>query len=171
MRIVAGEFGGRKLARPSDKRVRVTTDRVRESLFSIVGATLDEARVLDLFAGSGILGLEAISRGAAWVDFVDILPASLSTIRGNVETLGLEAKTHVYRGDALRFVDRLDEGAYDVAFADPPFTSDRAVELIKSFRKCAFAKTLSIEHRSDLKCMGDDTREYGEIALTFCFSP
>ena len=171
MRIVAGEFKGRKLTRPSDKRVRVTTDRLRESIFSILGAKLDGARVLDLFAGSGALGLEALSRGAAWVDFVDLLPASLAAIRANVATLGLESKSRVYRGDALRFVDRLDKGTYDVAFADPPFTSDQAVLLINSFRECAFAKTLSIEHRSDLKCMGDDTRDYGDIALTFCYSP
>jgi 16S rRNA (guanine966-N2)-methyltransferase len=171
MRIVAGRFGGLSLGRPSDKRVRVTTDRVREALFAILSPTLQGARVLDLFAGSGILGLEAISRGAECVDFVDILPASLSAVRRNVATLGLEEQTHVYRGDALRYVERLEEGAYDLAFADPPFSSDQAVGLVEIFRGRAFAKTLSIEHRSNLNCMGDDTRRYGDIALTFCYSP
>ena len=171
MRIIAGKFKGRNLARPSDKRVRVTTDRVRESLFAILGPKLNGARVLDLFAGSGILGLEAISRGAVWVDFVDILPASLSSIRANVATLGLEEITHVNRGNALRFVERLDEGAYDLVFADPPYTSDQAVGLVELFRESAFAKTLSIEHRSNLTCVGDDTRRYGDTALTFCYSP
>lgn len=171
MRIVAGEFKGRRLERPSDKRVRVTTDRLRESLFSILGAEVAGARVLDLFAGSGALGLEAMSRGALWVDFVDILPSSLSAIRANVGALGLEAKTRVHRANALRFVERLGEGEYDLAFADPPYTSTQAVDLVESFRSCAFAKTLSIEHRSILTCMGDHTRRYGDIALTFCYSP
>ena len=170
MRIVAGEFKGLNLARPSDRRVRVTTERVREALFDILSPRLAGARVLDLFAGSGVLGLEAISRGAAWVDFVDILPASLSAVRANVATLGLKEQTCVYRGDALRFAGRLDAGAYDLALDDPPFSSDQAVGLIDMFRGCAFAKTLSIEHRSSLTCMGDDTRRYGDVALTFCFS-
>ena len=128
-------------------------------------------RVLDLFAGSGVLGLEALSRGAAWVDFVDILPASLRAVRANVGALGLQGITHVYRGDAVRFIERLDEGAYDLALADPPFSSDQANGLIDVFRGCAFAKTLAVEHRSNIKCKGDDTRRYGDVALTFCFSP
>jgi 16S rRNA (guanine966-N2)-methyltransferase len=171
MRIVAGEFRGLKVTRPSDSRVRVTTERVREALFDILSPQLAGARVLDLFSGSGVLGLEALSRGVAWVDFVDILPASLKAVRTNVATLNLEQKTHVYRGDALRFVERLEKGAYDLALADPPFSSDQATELIDVFRGCAFAKTLAVEHRSKLTCMGDDTRRYGDVALTFCFSP
>ncbi len=156
--------------RPSDIRVRVTTDRVREAMFSILNPGLEGAKVLDLFAGSGILGLEAISRGAEFVDFVDILPASLSTIRDNVATLGLESKTHVHRSDVLKYVGRLDEGAYDLALADPPFSSDQAVALAEAFHECAFAKTLCIEHRSNLTFTGDDTRRYGDVSLTFCYS-
>ena len=171
MRIVAGEFRGLKVARPSDRRVRVTTERVREALFDILSPKLAGARVLDLFAGSGVLGLEAMSRGAAWVDFVDILPASLSAVRANVATLDLKEQTRVYRGDAMRFVGRLDAGAYDLVLADPPFSTDHATGLIETFRGCAFAKTLSIEHRSKLITLGDDTRRYGDVALTFCFSP
>jgi 16S rRNA (guanine966-N2)-methyltransferase len=170
MRIVAGSFRGRTIARPSDKRVRVTTEKVREALFAILGPLLGGARVLDLFAGSGVLGLEAISRGAASVDFVDILPSSLSAIRANVAALGLEAKTHVYRGDALRYVERLGECVYDLALADPPFSSDQAVALAVTYRGRAFAKTLCIEHRSNLSCLGDDTRRYGDTSLTFCYS-
>ena len=171
MRIVAGEFKGRKVVRPRDPRVRVTTERVREALFDILSPKLPGARVLDLFAGSGVLGLEAISRGAVWVDFVDVSPVSLSAVRTNVAGLGLEAKTRLRRGDALRFVSGLDPGAYDLALADPPFSSDFAVDLIDLFRGCAFAKTLSVEHRSSLTCTGDDTRKYGDVALTFCFAP
>ena len=171
MRIVAGEFRGLNVAKPSDRRVRVTTERVREALFDILAPRIAGARVLDLFAGSGVLGLEALSRGAAWVDFVDVLPASLKTIRANVASLGLETKTHVYRGDALRFVERLDAGAYDLALADPPFSTDQAVGLVDTFRGHTFAKTLVVEHRSSLVCTGDDTRRYGDVALTFCYLP
>jgi len=170
MRIVAGSFKGRKLALPSDKRVRVTTERVREALFDIIAPHIRGARVLDLFAGSGILGLEALSRGASWVDFVDILPASLRTIRTNAETLGVNSQIAVRRADALKLVDRLDESAYDIALADPPFSSDQAVELLGRFRDRAFAKLIAIEHRSSLTCSGDDTRHYGDISLTFCTS-
>ncbi len=170
MRIVAGEYRGRRLEKPSDKRVRVTTERVREAVFSILGSKMEGARFLDLFAGSGIIGLEAISRGAIWVDFVEILPASLSAISNNVKALDLRAKTRIHRGDALRYAERLGVGGYDVAFADPPFTSDLAVGLLESFRHKAFAKTLCIEHRSTLTCTGDDTRRYGDISLTFCYS-
>jgi 16S rRNA (guanine966-N2)-methyltransferase len=171
MRIVAGEFRGLTVIKPPDRRVRVTTERVREALFDILTPRITGARVLDLFAGSGVLGLEALSRGATWVDFVDILPASLKAVRSNVASLGVEQNTHVYRGDATRFVERLDTEAYDLALADPPFSTDQAISLIEQFRECAFAKTLVVEHRSKLKCTGDDTRRYGDIALTFCFSP
>ena len=171
MRIVAGEFRGLKVTRPSDPRVRVTTERVREALFDILSQRVVGARVLDLFAGSGVLGLEALSRGATWVDFVDILPASLKAVRTNVAALSAEQKTHVYRGDALHFVERLELEAYDLALADPPFSTDQAIGLIDQFRGCPFAKTLAVEHRSNIKCKGDDTRRYGDVALTFCFSP
>ncbi len=171
MRIVAGRFKGLSLARPADRRVRVTTERVREALFAIISPHLNGARVLDLFAGSGILGLEALSRGAERVEFVDILPASLNAIRNNVATLGVQDRTIVRRGDALRFVTRIERAAYDVALADPPFTSDQAVGIVERFRSCAFAKTLSIEHRSNLDCAGDETRRYGDVSLTFCYSP
>ena len=87
MRIVAGEFRGLHVTKPADRRVRVTTERVREALFDIISPRIVGARVLDLFAGSGVLGLEALSRGAAWVDFVDILPASLKAVRANVASL------------------------------------------------------------------------------------
>lgn len=170
MRIIAGGFRGLSLARPADRRVRVTTERVREALFAIIAPYLNGARVLDLFAGSGILGLEALSRGAEQAEFVDILPASLNSIRNNVATLGVRDRAVVHRADALRFVARLEREAYDVALADPPFTSDQAVGIVERFRDCAFAKTLSIEHRSTLDCAGDETRRYGDVSLTFCYS-
>ncbi len=89
MRIVAGEFGGRRLVVPRDGRVRPTADRVREAWMSIVAPELPGARVLDLFAGSGALGLEALSRGASHATFVELAPASLEALRGNIDALGV----------------------------------------------------------------------------------
>jgi len=168
MRIVAGSFRGRRLSRPADRRVRVTTERVREAWFAILGPALHNARVLDLFAGSGILGLEAVSRGARTVDFVDVSASSLRTIRANVAALGVDSVARVVRGDALRFVEKLEPRCYDVALADPPYSTDQATKLIALFRARPFARILGVEHRAKLECEGDDTRRYGDVAVTFC---
>ncbi|KPJ86350.1 MAG: hypothetical protein AMS18_15770 [Gemmatimonas sp. SG8_17] len=170
MRIVAGLFKGRRLKRPSDRRVRVTTERVREAWLSILTPSLPGARVLDLFAGSGILGLEALSRGAAQADFVDLAAECVRTIRANVAVLGVSATTRIYRGDALRFVARLGEGSYDIVLADPPYSTDQALRLVTLFHACPFASVLSVEHSAAVKCLGDETRRYGDVAVTFCYS-
>src|SRR5882672_11266297 len=100
MRIIAGEFRGRTLKSPGDRRVRPTADRVREAWFSILAGDLPGANVLDLFAGSGALGLEALSRGAKSVDFVELSKPSLDTLRANVAALDAEERVHVHRADA-----------------------------------------------------------------------
>ena len=169
MRIVAGSFRGRRIQRPADRRVRVTTDRVRESWFAILTPYLQGARVLDLFSGSGILGLEALSRGADTADFVEISPACINTVRANIAALGVESVTRVHRGDALRFVERLPPRAYDVVLADPPYTTDQALRLVATYRASPFAEILSVEHAATLELHGDDTRRYGDIGLTFCY--
>jgi 16S rRNA (guanine966-N2)-methyltransferase len=171
MRIVAGEFGGRRLVIPRDGRVRPTADRVREAWMSIVAPELPGARVLDLFAGSGALGLEALSRGSSHATFVELAPASLEALRGNIDALGVGERAAVRRGDALRFVQGLDAGAYDVAFADPPYNVDAADRLVALFRATPFARILSIEHPADRRLAGDDTRRYGDTAVTFCQAP
>src|SRR5580765_3157247 len=114
MRIVAGEFGGRRLVVPRDGRVRPTADRVREAWMSIVAPSLPGARVVDLYAGSSALGLEALSRGAERVDFVELAPASLAALRANIEALDVDDTVRVHRADALRFAQRLERGAYDL---------------------------------------------------------
>ncbi len=168
MRIVGGEFGGRRLVVPRDARVRPTADHVREAWMSILGADLEGARVLDLFAGSGALGLEALSRGAASATFVELNPPSLTSLRANIDALGVADRSTVHRGDALRFAERLDPGAFDLALADPPYTADAASRLVALFRRVPFARILSVEHRADHPPGGDDTRRYGETAITFC---
>ena len=170
-RIIAGEFGGRRLALPADPRVRPTADRVREAWMSILGERLAGARVLDLFAGSGALGLEALSRGAQRVTFVELSPASLAAIRANVGALGVADRVAVRRGDAMRFVARLGPGAFDLALADPPYTAPHAEPLVAPFRARPFAALLAVEHPASAAPGGDETRRYGDIALTFCHAP
>jgi 16S rRNA (guanine966-N2)-methyltransferase len=171
MRIVGGQFGGRRLIMPKDSRVRPTADRVREAWMSILGGELDGARVLDLFAGSGALGLEALSRGAGNVTFVELNPPSLRALQQNIAALGVEASTTVHRGDALRFVERLTGAEFDLVLADPPYTTDQAGRLVAHYRRQPFGRILSVEHRSDLQLDGDDTRRYGDTAITFCHAP
>jgi len=171
VRIVAGEFGGRRLVMPKDQRVRPTSDRVREAWMSILGASLPGARVLDLYAGSGALGLEALSRGAMSADFVELGAASVKALAANIAALGVADRCEVHKGDAMRFAEGLGPGAFDVVFADPPYDHDAAARLVEHFRRAPFARILSVEHRASLALPGDDTRRYGDTALTFCHAP
>ena len=120
MRVIAGRFGGRRLAAPPGRAVRPTSDRVREALFSVLGP-LEDLRVLDLFAGAGALGIEALSRGAAEATFVDSSAASVRAIEGNLEALGVVAE--VRRQDARAFLRNARGAArtYDLVFLDPPY--------------------------------------------------
>jgi len=137
---------------------------------SILGDELPGARVLDLFAGSGALGLEALSRGAESVTFVELNPPSLKALQQNISTLDAEEATTVHRGDAMRFAERLPPGAFDVVLADPPYTLDHAPRLVALFRRNPFGRILSVEHSSDLELDGDP-RRYGDTAITFCHAP
>ena len=168
MRIVAGRWRGRAIEAPVGRQVRPTADRVREAWMSIVGPLLPDARVLDLCAGSGALGIEAVSRGAASADLVEIAPPSLRAIQHNVELLGAGDAVRVHRQDALRFIEGLEAGAYDVAFADPPYDLGMAGAIAERWLAVPFASVLGIEHRRDESLPGDgDRRRYGQTAITF----
>jgi 16S rRNA (guanine966-N2)-methyltransferase len=119
VRVVAGEFRGRRLAAPRGARTRPTADRVREALFSMLGE-VSGARVLDLYAGSGALGIEALSRGAGSAVFVERNARAAAVIERNLASLGLEQK--VVRDDAMRFLARAG-GTFDLVFCDPPYDS------------------------------------------------
>jgi 16S rRNA (guanine966-N2)-methyltransferase len=121
VRVIAGTYGGRTLKAPPGDATRPTSDRVREALFSILGAKTQDANTLDLFAGSGALGIEALSRGAASVIFVDNATQAVKAIEANLKTLGAQAR--VRQTDVLRFLNHARElGAqYDLIFLDPPY--------------------------------------------------
>lgn len=170
-RIIAGTYGGRRLTVPADARVRPTADRVREAWMSILGDRIPGARVLDLFAGSGALGLEMLSRGAAHATFVEVAAASLVALRANIDALSAGDRVTVRRGDAMRFIERLGPEAYDIVVADPPFSVPHAERLVAVFRGRPFARLLAVEHPAAVAPEGGDTRRYGDVALTFCEAP
>ena len=121
MRVVGGAFGGRGLVAPRGRSTRPTSDRVREAVFSILGGSVEGARVLDLFAGSGALAIEALSRGASEAVLVDSSAAAVAAIRRNLSALGADAE--VRRQDALTHLEGARRGArlYDLVFLDPPY--------------------------------------------------
>lgn len=125
VRIVGGEFGGRSLAAPRSDRVRPTSDRSRESLFNILdhgfAGAVAKARVLDLFAGTGALGLEALSRGAHSTCFVEEAAEARALIQRNIETFGLQGRTRILRRDATRLGEAGRIEPFDLVFADPPY--------------------------------------------------
>jgi 16S rRNA (guanine(966)-N(2))-methyltransferase RsmD len=129
MRVIAGRYGGRRLRAPAGAATRPTSERVREAVFSMLGP-LDGARVLDLFAGSGALGIEAISRGAARVSFVERSPAARAILEANLEALGIERATARVRGGDARPELRAAAGrgeTYDLVFLDPPYRQAAAL--------------------------------------------
>lgn len=125
MRIVGGEFSGRALAAPRSRAIRPSADRLRQTLFDILMHSFDNAvvgaRVLDLFAGTGALGLEALSRGAASALFVEDGVEARGLIRRNVETLGLMGRTKIFRRDATRLGEAGTIAPFNLIFADPPY--------------------------------------------------
>jgi len=126
MRVIAGAHRGARLIAPRGRATRPTGDRVREALFSILGP-IDRARVLDLFAGSGALAIEALSRGAERATLVDSSAAAIAAIRRNLAGLGLEAEVRRQRASAFLESARGDARQYDLVFVDPPYRRSRAV--------------------------------------------
>lgn len=171
MRVIAGRFGGRGLRAPAGRATRPTSDRVREALFSILGS-LEGARVLDLFAGSGALAIEALSRGAAEATVVDSSAAAIAAIRRNLTTLGAQAE--VRRQTAIAFLGRAraDGRQYDLVFVDPPYrqTSVLARELSTALRP-VLAPAARVACESDRREPLDldlpllDERRYGDTLI------
>jgi 16S rRNA (guanine966-N2)-methyltransferase len=138
MRIVGGRLRGRALAAPRSQVIRPTADRLREAVFNILVHAYDDpvtdARVLDLFAGTGALGLEAMSRGAAFALFVDEAAEARGLLRENVAALGLGGVTRIFRRDATRLGDAHPVGAFSLVFLDPPYGQNLAERALASAR-------------------------------------
>jgi 16S rRNA (guanine966-N2)-methyltransferase len=146
MRIVGGKLKGRDLRSPSDFRVRPTAEHVRAAMLDLLADDVANARVLDLFAGTGALGLEALSRGAKTADFIETRPASLNALKANIMQLRLRERTRIFKRDALPFAGMLTENSYDLAFADPPYESRMLDRVLDHWRASRFAPVLAVEH-------------------------
>lgn len=146
MRIVGGKLAGRDLTSPNDFRVRPTAEHVRAALLDLLAADLRDASVLDLFAGTGALGLEALSRGARRCDFVETRPASLHALKANVIALRVKERSRIFKKDALPFAAALRENAYDLAFVDPPYGSRMLDRVIEHWIENHFSRVLAVEH-------------------------
>lgn len=169
MRIIAGRWRGHRLKGLKGKGVRPTTDRVREAWMASLGVELEGARILDLFAGSGALGLEALSRGAREVVFVERARGALATLQANVRLLGAEDECRVVRGDAMAYARGLEPGAFELALADPPYDRGLAGGLVELFRARAFADALWVEHRTAEIIPAQEglrQRRYGDTTIT-----
>ncbi len=147
--------------------MRPTAEPTRAALLDLLGPHLKGSLVLDLFAGTGALGLEAISRGARGADFVEFRPDSLHALRANIALLGLKEKTRIFKKDAIPFVAALEAGKYGIAIADPPYGSKMLDRVIETWQKTKFAPILAIEHqRSHQVPVGGKRRVFDESAVT-----
>lgn len=183
MRIISGKFRGLSLATPKDERVRPTSDRVREAIFNVIAHndfgtdfSLNGARVLDLFAGTGALGLEALSRGASFVMFVDDHFESRALIRRNVEAAHATGATKIWRRDAavLGDIPANAGGAFDLVFIDPPYRKGLAERALGSLvsgnwltERCLLVVETAENEMLDLppSLLIEDDRVYGETRV------
>jgi 16S rRNA (guanine966-N2)-methyltransferase len=178
MRIVAGKFRGKQLSSPEDDSIRPTADRVRESMFNILasrlGPSFDGLRVLDLFAGTGALGLEALSRGAANVVFVDTGAEARGLIRDHIEAFGAGGVAKLLRRDATALGPAGTMGPVDLVFLDPPYGMGLGEKALASLRTGGWLKPdtlLVLEDGSDVTVnlpdgfTLEDRREYGAAAV------
>jgi 16S rRNA (guanine966-N2)-methyltransferase len=145
MRILKGKHAGRWLTSPA-RNVRPTPEEVRDRCLSMVEEELRGGRVLDLFAGTGALGLEALSRGAESVDFLESGRAALHALKANVAALRATKQCRIFKRDAVQWVQGLAAGTYRVAFVDPPYGSRKLDLVVERWRQVPFADVLVIEH-------------------------
>jgi len=171
VRIIGGKWANTDLVSPG-KIVRPTSENVRERWLTYLEPHLAGARVLDLFAGSGALGLEALSRGAKSVDFVEDGAPSLHSLKANLAKCGLRAKkmrnrARVFKRDAIPWVAALDEGVYDIAFADPPYGSKKLDRILEAWSANRFSRVMGVEHAKDHDIPGGGKHlDFGETVVT-----
>lgn len=154
---------------PRGGAVRPTSERVREAWLNVLGPELPGARILDLFAGSGALGLEALSRGASHATFVESDRRVLECLRANIAALDADELATVVAMDAFRYIDGLETDAFDIAMADPPYSQGLANRLVERYVRKPFARILSVEHEvSEALTLppAAEERRYGDTAIT-----
>lgn len=167
MRIVGGQFAGLDLVSPNDFRVRPTAEPVRAAMLDRLKDVLPGARILDLFAGTGALGLEALSRGAATADFVETRASSLHALKANIVLLRARDRSRVFRKDALPFAAALREGSYDIAFVDPPYGSRMLDRVIEGWQRTRFSTILVAEHATTHSLpAGAEVVRFGETSVS-----
>lgn len=140
MRIISGEFKGRLIRVPDSKLIRPTTDRVRETLFNLLNNRIDFEgyNILDIYAGSGSLGLECISRGAASVNFVEKNYPIYRNLQENIDSLNVSDKCIIFRMEAIKFSQLSEHKKYDLIIADPPFFKDDIYDVVINLKKNEF---------------------------------
>lgn len=164
MRVTGGTARGLILKVPKNYDIRPTTDRVREAIFSMLISISDDwSRCLDLFAGTGALGIEALSRGAGWIDFVEKQPRCCDIIKQNLKTVGFSQQSHVYCMNVVKAIGSL-EGEYNIIFMDPPYADKSQEDIISQLNEVKFTvkdTLLVIPHSS----RNELAREYGNFRL------
>jgi len=133
MRVISGFARGRRLAAPKGTKIRPTSDRVKEAIFSTIASYVSQSDFLDLFAGTGSMGIEALSRGANSCTFVDASPQAIKCIKNNLSNIGFEDRSIVMLGDSTKIVTRLTQ-IYDIIFLDPPYGCDLVVPIVKNLK-------------------------------------
>lgn len=171
MRILFGKFAGTDLVSPSG-RVRPTAEDVRDAWMTALAADLPGTRLLELYAGSGAVGLEALSRGAASCDFVENGPSALHALKANVAATRTRGRTRVFKRDALRFIDSVRDDRYEIVFADPPYHSRQLDHLVERWRARPFSRILTFEHATDHRVAGTGPElTLGETSLSILRAP
>jgi len=167
MRIVGGKWAGRNLVSPSG-RVRPTAEALRVAWMELLGDALSGARCLDLFAGSGAVGLEALSRGALSCDFVENGAPAIHALKANVAALHARTRSRIFDRDAIPFVERIEQVAYDITFADPPYGSRKLDRVLQRWLDQPFSRILSIEHAFDVRLpvRGKKSERVGDSVVT-----
>lgn len=177
MRVISGIYKGRQLASFKAEHIRPTTDRVKETLFNIIGSEISSARVLDLFSGTGNLGIEALSRGASYVECVEVNKRSIAIIRKNLDLLKITSQMKVVAQDVFKYLKTYKGDSFDVVLIDPPFTekwADKSLAAI-STSSVLGSQTLIVIESSRHEMLNNvygrlsllDRRDFGDKSASF----
>lgn len=172
MRVITGSARGRRLKTLEGESVRPTTDKVKESIFNIIQFDIEGSRVLDMFAGCGQLGIEALSRGASSAVFVDSSRASMAVTEENLASTGFRGVSKTVLGDSLQYLDRTSE-IFDIALLDPPYKAGLMEDAIERVRLHIADGGIIVCETSAEEILPEDIQgfsskryKYGKIALT-----